>query len=160
MGLPLVWILPEIGRFLGAHRLAFSLAAAVAFCAALEFWWIRNRYPADTNGNGITIGRAKAFDNRSLALRVERLSAGLETLKVVNQSVTEGLIALQEQTSSETTQSLSVGVKDGVAKSEKEIEGKKRGDKEKTDSSGAGDTTKADSKPKIGLAASDLLSDQ
>jgi hypothetical protein len=162
MGMPLVWILPEIGRFLGAHWLAFSLAAAaVAVCAGLEFWWVRSHYPADTNGNGITIGRAKAFDNRSLALRVERLSAGLETLKVVNQSVAEGLTAFQEQTSSETTQSLSVGVKDGGAKNENETDAKKRGDKEeKTDSSGAGDTTKADSKPKIGLAASDLLSDQ
>lgn len=157
-----MWILPELGRFLSAHWLALLVvAAAVAVCAGLEFWWIRSHYPADTNGNGITIGRAKAFDNRSLALRVERLSAGLETLKVVNQSVTEGLTAFQEQTSSERSQSLSIGVKNAGAKNEKETEAKTGGDKkEKTDSSGTNDAGEADSKPKMGLAASDLLNDQ
>ena len=40
--------------------------------------------PRDTVGNGITVGLAKAFDNRSLSLRIEQLSNNLAQLRVVD----------------------------------------------------------------------------
>jgi hypothetical protein len=67
--------------------------------------------PKDITGNGITVGHPKAFDNRSLALRVERLSASLANLKVVNQNFTDNLSALQQQSTVATTNSLTLGVK-------------------------------------------------
>ena len=78
-------ILFEILHLFAAHWLTILVAVAIVVaCAGIDTYWIVRKYPHDTTGNGITIGQAKAFDNRSLALRVERLNAVLETLKVVN----------------------------------------------------------------------------
>jgi hypothetical protein len=109
--------------------------------------------PRDIVGNGITIGDAKAFDNRSLALRIERLSAGLAKLKVIDQKFTENAAGVQAQTSTDSTQSLSLTVKN------------RPGAKSTSDAPLKGGTAtveaaKADAKPAVGVGASDLLSDQ
>jgi hypothetical protein len=145
----------EIAPFIAEHWLAFSVTAAIiGVIVGIELYWIPKNRPIDTTGNGITIGRAKAFDNRSLTLRVERLNASLESLKVVSQSFTESLSAFQEQTSGETTGSLVLGMKGVPAeKNGKEVRG---GDEKKT----ASDATKFDNRLNIGLAASDILNDQ
>jgi hypothetical protein len=149
-------------EFLAAHWLALLISAIViAILCSVEFWWVRKHCPKDTTGNGITIGNAKAFDNRSLALRIERLSASLAALKVVNQNVTENLSTFQEQTSSESSRSLTLDVKSSPPKAGNGTSPKaKDGDKDaKSGSPSPSNAAKADSKP-AGLAASDILSDQ
>src|ERR1035437_1194479 len=90
--------------------------AIVLVCALLYFLWIRGYFPADATGNGITIGQAKAFDNRSLTLRLERLNARLQSIEVVGQTFTEALANIQEQTTSETNRSISAGLKLDISK--------------------------------------------
>src|SRR5262245_10140344 len=102
----------EILKFFLTHWLALLIVViAIGTCALVQVWLVRKYGPKDTVGNGITIGHAKAFDNRSLALRIERLSASLEALKVVNQNVTENLSSLQLQSSSESSRSLTLDLK-------------------------------------------------
>lgn len=77
------------------HWLAanWALVLFVAFCVAVwalvDVLMAQALSPHDTTSNGIAIGRAKAFDNRSLALRIERLNTALETLKPVTSKATE-----------------------------------------------------------------------
>jgi len=72
------------------HWIALIIVVVPAALLALVYGlWIRSRRPPENIGNGIVVGLAKAFDNRSLALKIERLNAALETLKIVNQNVTE-----------------------------------------------------------------------
>jgi hypothetical protein len=150
-------------HFVLAHWVAVSLGllAIILGVSAIPYGrWVRSKWPRDLTGNGITVGQAKAFDNRSLTLRVERLSAGLETLKVVNQSFTENLSNLQGSTSSETSRSLAVKA-DAKSIAKDEGKSKKETDSEgKPGSAGSVDSAKATGEPEVGLAASDLLSDQ
>lgn len=136
-------------------------AGVVLLYAVAHLLAVRRYGPKDTTGNGITIGRAKAFDNRSLQLRIERLSAGLAQLKIVNQNITENLPAFQQQTSSESTRSLTLEVKASPGKAESDGSSKsKAGEKEaKSDSTTAG-ASKTEAKPAVGMAAGDILSDQ
>ncbi|HKG22236.1 MAG TPA: hypothetical protein VKC34_10075 [Blastocatellia bacterium] len=154
-------------EYLAAHWMALSISAVVILVAAYAYLELRavNRLgPKDTIGNGITIGRAKAFDNRSLALRIERLSAGLAALKVVNQSATENISVFQEQTSSESSRSLTLDVKSGPGTAGDDSSSRsKDGDKDsKSGSASASPTSsaKSDAKAATGLAASDILTDQ
>lgn len=150
-------------QFLAAHWLALLIPAVViVFLLAIEGWWLRKHGPKDTIGNGISIGLAKAFDNRSLALRIERLSDSLAKLKVVNQNVTENLSVVQEQTSSESSRSLTLDVRSSPPKAGNDTSPKsKDGDKDaKSGSTATASAAKAESKPAVGLAASDILSDQ
>jgi hypothetical protein len=149
-------------HFLSAHWLALLIAAAVlAVCAFVQVWARRRYGPKDTIGNGITIGHAKAFDNRSLALRIERLSASLDQLKVVNQNVTENASTFQKQTSTQATRSLTLEVKSSLSKAPKEGSSKEKdSDKDAKSDTRAADAAKSESKPAVGLAASDILSDQ
>jgi hypothetical protein len=154
-------------QFLATHWLALVILAGLILLTVYVYVQIRtvNRLgPKDTTGNGITIGHPKAFDNRSLALRIERLSAGLAALKIVNQNVTENLSVFQEQTSSETSRSLTLAVKSGVAKADDESSSKaKDGDKDSKSASTAtppASAGKGEAKSAIGLAASDILADQ
>jgi hypothetical protein len=105
----------------------------------------------------LRIGLAKAFDSSSLTLRLQRLNAGLEALKVVNQNITENLLTVQERTSSESTNSFLLKTKDldsRNAGSQSASDGKK-------DSGSDVKTARAaDLKSTIGLAAGDALTNQ
>jgi hypothetical protein len=79
-------------HFIARHPMPFVIAVVLLAI------WIRHilvHSPADLTGNGIAIGQAKAFDSSSLTLRLQRLNAGLEALKVVNQNITENLSTVQ-----------------------------------------------------------------
>jgi len=67
--------------------------------------------PRDTVGNGITVGLAKAFDNRSLWLRIERLSNSLAQMKVLDQKAGDNIGKFQAQSS--TAQTFTLDVKAG-----------------------------------------------
>jgi hypothetical protein len=150
-------------HFLAAQYQALLITVTVVAVALYLFWQIRRirKYgPKDITGNGITIGQAKAFDNRSLALRIERLSTSLEQLKVVNQSVTDSAAALQA--SSESNRSFTFDLKASQAKSagDSSTRADTNGKADKSDSAPASSAAKPDSKPNVGLAAGDILSDQ
>jgi len=149
-------------QFLSAHWLGLLILIAVLAISALVQAWARYKYgPKDTIGNGITIGHAKAFDNRSLALRIERLSASLDQLKVVNQNVTENASTFQKQASTQATRSLALEVKSSLGKAGKDGSSKEKdSDKDAKSDTPAADAAKSESKPAVGLAASDILSDQ
>jgi hypothetical protein len=148
-----MWVIHAIGRFIAAHWVVFLLVAiGIAVLVAIELFLVWKNRPKDSAGNGITIGQAKAFDNRSLALRVERLNAGLENLKVINQSVTDNLSTFQQQTTTEDSRSFLLvgkGSKAPPSDDQSEAQGK----------AATGDAP-ADFKPVIGLAASDVLNDR
>src|SRR5438874_1949857 len=106
----------QVMSFITAHWIALLISTIVivvllAVYAYFEIRAFRENGPKDATGNGITVGNAKAFDNRSLALRIERLSASLANLKVVNQNVTENLASFQQQSSSDVTRSLTLDLK-------------------------------------------------
>jgi hypothetical protein len=147
-----------IAHFIQAHWLFLSLVAGVIVLYALVELVAYHKYgPRDVVGNGITIGKAKAFDNRSLALRIERLSASLEQLKVVNQKVTENLSTIQKYTATQSERSVTLDIKAGT---ENEEAAKKSTDKETSAGLKSADVQKTDSQPTVALAASDVLNDQ
>jgi len=153
--------LTQVLAFVAAHWIALTVLVAVVIvlCVA-EVRWVRDRRPADGVGNGITIGQPKAFDNRSLALRVERLSAGLETLKVINEGVTEHIGDIQGRTSTETKASFSVGVKGSSGKAKSEAGNKAPAAASKQSAPAAADAPSADHKPSVGITAGDVLNDR
>lgn len=161
----------QIMNFITAHWIALLISAGVivillAVYAYFEIRAFRRNGPKDATGNGITVGNAKAFDNRSLALRIERLSASLANLKVVNQNVAENLANLQQQSSSEVTRSLTLDLKAVPAKAADKTDATgKTTDKEGDKATKPGTTTQsaaatAEAKPAVGLAAGDMLNDQ
>jgi len=107
--------------------------------------------PRDTVGNGITVGLAKAFDNRSLSLRIERLSNSLAQLRVVDQKATESIGRLQGQSSalSATTVTLSATAENKPAAS---------GTSQTPPATAPAST--AEPKSEFTLAASDILNEQ
>ncbi len=150
-------------HFMMAHPLLLVvLVAAVTLIVSRVVWWITIKMPRDRTGNGIAIGQAKVFDNRSLALRVERLSGELERLKVINQSITDNVSAAQAQVSTQSSQSLSFEVKaQGKPAQESKATTSDKSNDGKSSGSAALGTAKTDEPaPKVGLAASDLLNDQ
>jgi len=150
--------------FVLAHMLwILAILGAIVVVVSRVVWWINENTPTDRTGNGIAIGQAKVFDNRSLALRVERLSGELERLKVVNQNITESTSATQAQISTQSSQSLSFEVKQS-GKAAQDAKATTKPDAGKDDgpsASATAATAKADAPAaKVGLAASDLLNDQ
>ena len=143
---------------LARHPFEVAITGVVlAALVAWEFWWVRKRCPKDLTGNGIAIGQAKAFDSSSLTLRLQRLNAGLEALKVVNQNITENLSTVQEQTSTESSSSFLVSAKDLGSKDA----GDNRGANGKKDAGSDAKTAAAvDAKSAIGLGAGDALANQ
>jgi hypothetical protein len=143
-------------EFLGRHPV-WTGAGALLLVSVLVLlivcrWKLR---PRDLTGNGIAIGHAKAFDSSSLTLRLQRLNAGLEALKVVNQNITDNLSAVQERTSSEASRKLSLKNKQPATKSATEGDGKKDGSVDAKSS-----TATQDAKTTIGLGAGDALTNQ
>src|ERR1700739_1147888 len=141
-------------HFVMRHSVPFAVGAAILFVFA---WFVWSRRPEDLTGNGIAVGEAKAFDNSSLTLRLQRLNASLETLKVFNPSITDNLSALQERTATETSAALSAGPKEKDQKRVGAGEGKDNKnsglDPKKTPES-------SDSKSPMGLAAVDAPTNQ
>jgi hypothetical protein len=139
-------------HYIACHRVGFTIAAfLLAIALTLEVWWILKKSPRDLTGNGIAIGQAKAFDSSSLTLRLQRLNAGLEALKVVNQNITENLSTVQERTSTASSSALSLKASpDSKDKDNKASDGKKD----------AENKTAADDKSSIGLGAGDALANQ
>lgn len=145
-------------HFLAQHWLLLLILLGIYVLIEIYAWY--GFGPTDISGNGITIGSAKAFDNRSLALRIERLSSSLENLKVVNQSATENLTAIQGQTSSEVTLAASFQAKGAPPQAEKK-EGADRGEEEKPGKTvTATESQRTEEKPTVALTASDILTDQ
>jgi len=134
------------------------VALMIGTSALLYALWARGGFPRDATSNGIAIGKAKAFDNRSLALRIERLSAGLETLKVLSQNVQENLSNVQERSASESSLSLVASLQPGGTSATGEKGNAAEGGSKSTEQAGAGE--KADGDGKLGMAASDVLTDQ
>ncbi|HEY0763956.1 MAG TPA: hypothetical protein VGD61_16395 [Pyrinomonadaceae bacterium] len=112
------------------------------------------RGPKDTVGNGITVGLAKAFDNRSLSLRIEALSNSLAKLKVVDSKATENVGKIQGQTSNMSSRSVSIDVNSGKAPTKNTPE-----DSGKTPPSN-GESKTSESKSEVTLAAGDVLNEQ
>lgn len=87
-------------------------AAVAAVALVIGYRYLVNTYgPNDRTGNGITVGEAKAFDNRSLTLMLEQLNASLQAFNVVSQNVVENLGTLQGESSTETEKSVRAGWK-------------------------------------------------
>ena len=128
-----------------------AVVVAALLAAVLYLWMLRHR-PPDCTGNGITIGLPKVFDSRSLSLKIEQLNAGLETLRVVNQNVTENLPKFQERSASESTLGGKVSA-GATPDTKKEAAGGS------TPNSGDGAKAAA-AEPAIGVSASDALNDQ
>jgi hypothetical protein len=149
----------EIIRFLLAQKAVLLTIAGFAVLYGIIMLWAWLAYgPRDTTGNGIVVGDAKAFDNRSLTLRIERLSSHLATLKVVNQNITDNLAKTQQQTSKQTTREVTVDAKLDSAKEKQKADNADGGSKStaKTTTEMAESVTK----PSVELAASDVLNEQ
>jgi hypothetical protein len=155
LGHSLIVLLRIIGTFMGQHPVGCSVAVLLlAVLAIVECFYVFRLRPLELTGNGIVIGHAKAFDNRSLALRVERLTASLEQVKVINQDAAENLQAFQQRASSDFVGKISV--------KPTSVPSKDTAKDPKTDAKPdpAPTAVSADSKLKFGLAATDVLTDQ
>lgn len=147
----------EIIRFLAAQKaILFTIAGVAVLYALIELWAWLAYGPRDTTGNGIVVGDAKAFDNRSLTLRIERLSSHLATLKVVNQNITDNLAKTQQQTSKQTTREVTVDAKLNPVKEKADNADGGSKSTAKTTTESAESVTK----PSVELAASDVLNEQ
>lgn len=164
-----------------AHRMEVWVAAVVAALVAGLYLLDAVRYgPRDRSANGIVVGRAKQFDNRSLNLILEELNASLEKLSVVTQSISGRPDVVQESKSTDSSRSLSFGfarsgkgAKSGGEKSDGQAGGGNDG-KPEGDSKASGDDAPSDGaessekpgaeaskySPTYGMAAGDLLADQ
>lgn len=160
MGLPLT--LPPLAP-IWPYVVALLVLAAAAY-ALLQSVAIRLWGPRDTLGNGIVIGAAKAFDNRTLALRIERLSASLAALQILNKNVADNLGALQGQTSSDTTRMLTVGARalrqNPPAAPTKTSEAADASEPKSVAAHGKAAGETPETVPPLRLAAGDLLTDQ
>lgn len=133
-----------------------AVLVTVAIYTLVQTVMLRLRGPRDTVGNGIMIGNAKAFDNRTLTLRIERLSTGLAALKVVNQNVTDSLTSLQGEQSNQATRTLSLSLRPVPSTGATEAA------KPKVQPAQADAKVQQSEEPRsaVGAAATDVLSDQ
>ena len=141
----------------------YIIAGILIVAATYSYWqFVQLKFngPKDTVGNGITVGLAKAFDNRSLSLRIERLSNSLAQLKVVDQKATDNIGKLQGH----TTRTLTLDAKASVKPPIPATPEKPSATAAVVD--GSGNTTadatdkKPDPKTEISLAAGDILNEQ
>jgi hypothetical protein len=121
--------------------------------------------PRDMVGNGITVGLAKAFDNRSLSLRIERLSNSLAQLKVVDQKATENIGKIQGLSSTLSARTLTLDATAGTKPAATDPSQTPPGDALAADGAGKTPATgtsgsKSESKAEVTLAAGDILNEQ
>ena len=180
------------------------MQAIPGFWHAFGHWWVLNRIeiwvvfisaaivvgaytmiagragPRDSSSNGITIGRAKQFDNRSLSLILEEMNRSLEKLSVLQQSITSRADVFQESEETAVSRSLSFAlsrageVKPGQKATKREAGGASEADRASADKGAkrpseathpARPKAPADAEPSkfaptFGMAAADLLADQ
>jgi hypothetical protein len=164
--------LADIARFALEHWPGLAAAmGAILVVVALYRAIATDLGPQDFSGNGIVIGRAKVFDNRSLTLILEQLNESLRTFTVLDQNFTRNLDTFQQQQSTDTA----YGVKGefGRASGKSASEGaeqsadKAKDKKTSTDASpnkGAATSETGKQKPapnlQFGPAAGDTLTDQ
>ena len=172
---------------------------------AFGHWWVLNRFeiwvgfiggaiavgayaliagragPRDSSSNGITIGRAKQFDNRSLSLILEEMNKSLEKLSVLNQSIASRADVFQESEETAVSRSLSFALSQTGEATPGEKTAKRKAANPAADVDGAGADKDAKKKPgateparpkepaetgslkftpTFGMAAADLLTDQ
>jgi hypothetical protein len=156
-------------RVLSVAPSTWLLAAACAVTVVLLYRFLLNTFgPNDRTGNGITIGDAKAFDNRSLTLMLEQLDSSLRTFSVVSQNVAQNLELLQGTSSTEETGSARVGwkpqipwlsgrKKDGAAESK---DGGSQADADSAHHSLPKPGEAPSGVPGLGISAADALTEQ
>lgn len=144
------------------HLIAIWIVVAAAVYAFAQYLARIMFGPYDKFLNGIVIGSAKAFDNRSLQLRIERLSQGLEELKTINQKLVDNVTPLQAEHSTEAVWEARLDVdhqyKETKISRSADNHGAHPGPKRTGHSPGESEPEQL--KATIGLAASDILRDQ
>jgi hypothetical protein len=178
----LVGLWNDFGHWWIHHRFEVWVSLISAAVVASAYAVIAGRAgPRDSSSNGITIGRAKQFDNRSLSLVLEELNASLEKLSVLSQSIASRADVFQESEETAVSRSISFALsrtseakssegttkrKTRSAAADAEGTGADRNTKrisEATDaanSKGAADPDSLKFSPTFGMAAGDLLTDQ
>lgn len=159
----------QILLYLKAHWdtiLGILIVLGLAVWVYIDWQYARRQQsgPRDTVGNGITVGLAKAFDNRSLSLRIERLSNSLAQMKVIDQKATENIGKLQGQDSTVSSQTLTLNVAAGKppaasGTSQTSASASTSDSAGKTGAASA-DANKPESKTEVSLAAGDILNEQ
>jgi hypothetical protein len=162
------------------HRISVWIALVAATVVVYAYRLIATWFgPHDNSSNGIVVGRAKQFDNRSLSLILEQLDASLQKLNVVSQSLAQNSDVLQESRSTDWSRSLSLSGLVGKSwtptdKKPDRDAGSVQSDKQAADSGQGADagSDAAKSKasavgvekpgfsPQFGSAAGDVLADQ
>src|ERR1700722_2413134 len=108
----------EVLAWAGEHWLTLIIAGAAALALVKVYQLAATRFgPQDFTANGIVIGRAKAFDNRSLTLMLEQLDASLRAFNALSQNVAQNLGAIQEERSTELARRLKVAARAIAGKS-------------------------------------------
>ncbi len=157
----------QILLYLKAHWDTISgilIVLGLAVWVYIDWQYVRRQQsgPRDIVGNGITVGLAKAFDNRSLSLRIERLSNSLAQMKVVDQKATESIGKLQGQDSNSQSLTLNATVGKPLAASgtSQSSASASTSDSAGKTSAGSADANKPESKTEVTLAAGDILNEQ
>jgi hypothetical protein len=155
--------------YLRAHWdtiLGILLVLGLAVWVYIDWQYVLHKQsgPRDTVGNGITVGLAKAFDNRSLSLRIERLSNSLAQMKVIDQKATENIGKLQGQDSTVSSQTLTLNLaagkppaSSGTSQSSASASTSDSGGKT---AAASADGNRPESKTEVTLAAGDILNEQ
>jgi hypothetical protein len=97
----------QFGDWWVTYRPWLLLVVAIAAAVYLYRRAASRLGPHDYSANGIAVGEAKQFDNRSLTLILEQLDAALAKLSVVSQSVSQNLGTFQGQRSTDWLQTAS-----------------------------------------------------
>jgi hypothetical protein len=159
MGVPLAF--SQLVPYLARHWLAVIIGGFVFLTIPLlaNWLWISTRPMKDGTGNGISIGRPKAFDNRSLTLKMDELKKSFEEFHPAIQTTAKNLEYFQEQSSLERDFLLNVATKAYANLPIAAKEAEKSASPEKRTES-IPDTKSGDFKPNLGISAGDALSDQ
>ncbi len=168
------------GHWWVEHRIAVWTLLVAATITVYAYRLIATWFgPHDNSSNGIVVGRAKQFDNRSLSMILEEVEASLKKLNVVGQPIAANSDVFQESRSVESSRSLTLGGLLGkasttaddkpdrdassaqsdkrAANSGQEAEGGSDAAKAKASPGGADKTSFA---PQFGSAAGDALTDR